>query len=358
MLIERFHGGRVPGRAIDFSTPINPLGPPKPVVEALNEALRRARSYPDYGYEKLRNAIAEFYGVDPRSVMPLNGAAESLTLALLAFKPRVLVTFEPTFGDHKATLSPLGVGWVSIQLKEAWSRFEFDWSYACSLPRRLVRGSLVLVSNPNNPTGALAGRRVVERVASCLEDAILLVDEAFMDLSPGGESLLGSAPSNVIVVRSLTKTLALPGLRIGFLYSDNLRMLARLEAARQPWNVNSIAEHAVTEAFVEAPEEVAEHLEASRRLVREALELLSRRLSKLGFRVYDSRAPFILVRHHPYKHPALNHRLLKLGFYVRDASTFHGLTPYHSRISARPLGECKALLEALEMVVNSEPGML
>ena len=355
MLLGRFHGGRAPRNAIDFSTPINPLGPPEPLLESLKDAVSRARSYPDYSYEGLRNAIAGFYGIDPGSIIPLNGAAEALTLALTAFKPKAVITFEPTFGDHMTALPVLGVKWVSIQLREAGSRFEVDSDAACNLPQRLAKSSLVILSNPNNPTGALAGKKVLEKIASCLEDAIVLVDEAFIDLSPGGETLLGDAPPNMVVVRSLTKTLALPGLRIGFLYSENVRVLARLEAARQPWNVNSIAEHAVAKVLREAPEEVAENLKASKRLVEEAVGLLSRGLSKLSFKVYDSRAPFLLVRHHPYRHPGFNQMLLKLGFHVRDASTFHTLTPYHSRISVRPLGECKLLLETLRTVVESEP---
>ncbi|WP_158298263.1 pyridoxal phosphate-dependent aminotransferase [Aeropyrum pernix] len=336
----RVHGGRPPPGALDLSSPSNPLGPPPRVDNIILEAVERGvhTRYPDYEYLGFREAVAGFYRIDLERVIPLNGAAEILPLAAAALRPRSIVVVEPNFGDHTILALSAGIPCHSVQLREAGDRFSLEPGAVCSLPRSVVEGSLIVLSNPNNPTGSAAARGDLRELAACatLRGALaVVVDESFADLSRV-ESVLGSVPEGVIVARSLTKTLALQGLRIGFAYTDDAALAARLDMARQPWNVNSIAALLVERLLGDMASEVKGHI--ARAI--EAIEGLKPRLysavSALGAKPYSSQAPFILVRHRR-RNPLFARCLLEAaGVYIRDASSFRHLTPYHSRISVAP----------------------
>lgn len=314
---------------------------------ALSSCLR----YPDYEYRGYREAVANYYGLDPDKVVPLNGAAEALTLVVTALKPSVLISIEPTFGDHPFMARGLGVPWVAVPLTPNEDEYELDPSVVYDLPQGVRRGSLVILSNPNNPTGSLARPKVLLEISELLEEGFLLVDEAFIDLSPAeGYSLLGRSPSNVVVVRSLTKPLAVPGLRAGFAYTTDKRVATRLEAARQPWNVNALAALVTTTALGACRREVVAHLREARRVVEEEAGRVKKNLGALGLRVYETKAPYVLVHHPQARHPGLQVELNKRGVHVREAGYFKYLTPYHSRVSIKRREENELLLRVFEEV--------
>ena len=116
--------------------------------------------------------------------------------------------------------------------------------------------------------------------------------------------------------------------------------------------MNSLADAVVAGVLESAAGEVRRHLERARLLVAEGVEALRAGFAGIGMRVYESRAPFVLVMHYPHRHPELNQRLSRAGVYVRDASTFHGLTPYHSRVSVRAPGDWGVVVEAFGRVVS------
>jgi len=309
-------------------------------------------------YSKLRSAIADFYGIDSEYVLPLNGAAEALYLLLLALKPCSVIVLEPTFGDHAATLTSLNVLYIALQYIERPYMWVAPLDLALEVASRVCKPALIWFSNPNNPTGCVIERRRVDELLEHVpEDVVLVVDEAFIEISPSyTESLLGIEIENLIVVRSLTKTLAVPGLRIGFAYIPNKKLMSIVDAARQPWNVNSIASHAITRVLREYGEEIRRFIDESRKRIEVELNFLSYELSKLRVTVYRSSAPFILIRHDPVPNPSFRHRLLSKGVAVRDASSFKFLTPLHSRVSVRKREENRVLIEKLREVLGIERG--
>ncbi|MCE4604529.1 MAG: histidinol-phosphate aminotransferase family protein [Aeropyrum sp.] len=333
---ERVHGGRPPPGVEDFSNPLSPLGPPRELEAALKEASTEAahRKYPDYSYKGLREALASYYDIDAEAVVPLAGAAESLTLALAAFRPDALVTVEPTFGDHRVQAAGAGVSWATAHYIQEGRRFLLDPGLVCSLVNRIRGRTLVVVSNPNNPTGSLAPASVIWEIASCLDEgSVLLVDEAFIDFtsSPG---VLRNPPPQTIVVRSLTKILATPGLRVGFAYSADKNLSRRLDMVRQPWNVGGLAALAIEKLISRSSKEFRRHVESSRSLVTKLREAAVTALRAAGLEVFDSKAPYLLVWHR-LRHPSMQRCLEARGYYVRDASSFPYLTPNYSRVSVR-----------------------
>ena len=350
--MQRYHGGRVGPQVVDFSSPSNPLGPPPVVDEILLDSVRDRSytRYPDYEYKMFREAVAELYNVDPASLVPLNGSAEALQLLIPVLKPKVMVSLEPTFGDHRVQTYSAGVPLVTVPYVIRGSRYEVDPSIYCNLPGEFRAHSLILLSNPNNPTGALTPRRVLEELLSCSKDnTVIVVDEAFSDFTGNRESLLGLDDDRVIVLRSFTKIFSIQGLRVGFLYAGSRRMARLLDGFRQPWNVNSLAVEVTVKLL--KWNGLRDYLRATLEIVEVERLFLEGNLKRLGFEVYESKAPFLLVRH-SMPHPHFNNKLLENGLFVRDASTFPYLTPYHSRVSVRLRGDNIRLLEVLEKLVQ------
>ncbi len=287
-------------------------------------------------------------------MIPLNGASEGIPLLLEALRPRRLLVVEPTFGDNALEAGAAGVEYTPVALELRGDSWLLDPDSLCMMPPDTLRGSLVLMSNPNNPTGLHVPPEGVEALAGCLGErgAWLVVDEAFVRLSRRPDwSLAGRAPPNTLVLGSLTKDLAMPGLRLGYLVAHDRRVASLIDSARQPWNVNSIAA-AVGEALAAYRREFDSYLQAARGLiVGEAPRILDS-LKRLGLRAWWGGPPYILVYHPARRHPLLGEILDGMGVHVRDASSFHGLGPEYSRISVRLPGENSLLLEALAQALG------
>jgi len=353
--VFRAHGGRAPeGVKYDFSVPVNPLGPPKTIERLIEEAVKTKvyARYPDYEYLKLRHAIAEFYGIEAENIVVLNGAAEGLNLLISCLRPELLIVFEPTFGDYRYLAYMLKIPIISIPYRERKDEFELDFDVAEHLAKHIKNRALILLSNPNNPTGAYVSPNIIENLARIYENAVLIVDEAFVELCEDCSSSqhLVKRCENVVVLRSFTKTFAIPGLRLGYLYTHNKDVLEVIELCRQPWNVNSIATYVFSRALTHNASELREFIEYSKRVIAIEREFLTKRLSELGVIVYNSHAPYILLRHYEFTASKANEALTKLGIYIRDASTFPYLTPYHVRIAVKLRDENVRLIEAYKVI--------
>ncbi|MEN9495367.1 MAG: hypothetical protein RLZZ137_407 [Cyanobacteriota bacterium] len=225
-----------PGQLLDASASLVPLAPPA----GLRRALRQAawRPYPDRDYSDLRAAIAAVHGLDPAWVLPGNGAAELFTWVArdaAALGPSALPS--PGFADYGRALACWDGASVAAPLP-------LDWTDAGPSPWPLaaVRAPVLWITNPHNPTGQLWSRASLAPLLA--RHALVIVDEAFLPLVPGGEAqsllpLLADHP-NLVVIRSLTKLFAIAGLRLGYALGDPAR-LARWSRWRDPWPVNGIA---------------------------------------------------------------------------------------------------------------------
>ncbi len=351
----RFHGGSPPVEALDFSAPSNPLGPPPALHEAVREAVELGvyTRYPEPGYRRLREALASFYRVEPESLVVFNGAAEALQLIVFALKPSRLIVVEPTFGDHHLHVLVARTPLVRIALREEGDRYRLEPGDILSMPPSMLRGSLLLLSNPNNPTGACTNRKTLLELLDVVSrhGALLVVDESFAEISLCRESLLGVEHESLVVVRSPTKSLSAPGLRLGFVYARGRRVVERLEAARQAWNVNSIAAYVAERLYGEQPGMLRSHFSNAVELLRVELAFLEKGLKRLGLHVYRSTAPLLLFRG-SVPHPLLTQLLLEKRVYVRDASSYPFLTPLHTRVSVRTRRENQVLISALREVLG------
>lgn len=353
----RMHGGVAPENYTDFSTPINPLGVPDVIRGLISESIKSEiySFYPNYNYTALREAIAEFYNIEPSYIIPLNGAAEALYLIVGAEKPTTAIVCEPTFGDHRALFHALSMNYISVQYAEFPNMYVFPFNIVYMLSKSIKSKCIILFSNPNNPLGTCIPIEVIEKILHMYRNCIVIVDEAFMDLSRICRSAfkLVEEYKNIVILRSLTKTFAVPGLRIGFLYTSNTKLLHKIEVFRQPWNVNSIADYVFSRALTDYRNNLNEFLEHSKSVIEAERQFLEYSFSELGLHFYKSYAPFILVRfHNDVKN--IQHFLERFKIWIRDASSFQFLTRYHGRISVRLREDNEKLINALRIILKEK----
>ncbi len=345
-----------PDQLLEASASLVPFGPPASVRTSLRRALAGAafRDYPDRDQQALRQAIAERHGLEPAMVLPGNGAAELFTWAGRdAAQAGVSLLPVPGFADYQRALACWQGAWRPLALPLRWSG-PFPQPFAAPTEADLAdlataTAAVLWITNPHNPTGQLWSR---ESLLPLLERfALVIVDEAFLPLVPGGEaqSLLpwvGRCPG-LVVIRSLTKLAAIPGLRLGYALADPER-LARWAAWRDPWPVNGLA----TAAGVALMADPAWDQRVQGWLAREGPWLAGELAQLPGLVPMASAANFLLVRGERAGQPcSLNglrlaleqrHRIL-----VRDCRSFAGLGESWLRLAVLDRRSNRRLLGAL-----------
>lgn len=344
------HGGKFREAAsagpepLDFSANINPLGSP-PLEAIVLKELERIGYYPDNSYAEYRQAAARFVGVGPEDIVPGNGSSELIRLfaeMTLGDGGMALIP-QPTFGEYENQSLLAGGRIRRIEIGPEGMPLFSDSD--------LEEAKAAFICNPNNPTGALLRRDEVASLAERCEvaETFLLVDEAFIELSDPEQSIADLAPKSkfLFVMRSLTKSFGVPGLRLGFGVANPL-MAGIVDRARIPWSIGSIA--ATAGAYLLSQEEF---LERSRAVIREELVYLTSALRKLGLNPLESSVNFILVDIVPSGIPSdeLASRMAGEGILIRDCQSF-GLGKGYIRLAVRNRFENEQLIAALERVLR------
>ncbi len=327
------HHGDQDVRAGDADHAVNVLagGPPPWLREELAAALDGALArYPDEA--EATGAIATLHGRDPTEIVPTNGAVEALWLLPRALRPRLAACVHPGFSEAEAALHVHGVPTVRVQRDPA-AGFRLD---PAAVPEA---ADLVIVGNPASPSGTL------DPASTLLElrrpGRVLVVDEAFMSLVPGEPgSLVRRRLDDVVVVRSLTKALAVPGLRVGYAVAS-APTAQRLRAVRPPWSANTLALVTLSAAG-RRPAELAAVAE---RAASERQDLHHRLAALDALRLWPSAANFCLVE--VTDGPGVLAALRARGIAVRPAASFPGLGSGHLRITAREPERNAHLVQAM-----------
>ncbi|ABW01357.1 pyridoxal phosphate-dependent aminotransferase [Caldivirga maquilingensis] len=342
----KYHGGLAKQGELDFSSNINPLAPPGFVIKLIKGC--EYSMYPDYTYANLRRTVAAFNGVSDEEVTPVNGASEGLYASLMVARllgMRRCLIVSPNYGDLEFEEYCRLIGLrVNHHLMP-----HSDSSYMLGDVK--AEGSdVVLLSNPSNPTGILHSRGELIDVIN--NAGLVIVDEAYINLSVNPSmSLMGSGYGNLIVVRSLTKEIGLPGLRIGYVYTPNAQVMRLMRTVLPSWNVNSCADEVARGVYGRYSSEYVSFLEESRREVARLRDYLVNGLIELGFRVYESAVNFILVEA-PIEANRLYEALLNKGIVVRVPKGFVGLGGKHVRIAVRGINDEERLIEEIKRILN------
>jgi histidinol-phosphate aminotransferase len=319
---------------VDFAVNVQLDRPPAWLLETLAAELPGLATYPSREQDLLaRQAVAGRHGRSPDEVLVLSGAAEGFAL-LPNLRPALAAVVHPSFTEPEVALVDAGVPVHRVPLRP-------EQGYALDPDLVPDQADHVVLGNPTNPTSVLHPAAAIRALAR--PGRVVVVDEAFIDSVPGErESLAGSRIPGLLVLRSLTKTWALAGLRAGYALGAP-ELLARLARNRPQWPVNSLVLAAVracsTPSATEKAQRMAEELAAHR-------EWLVTQLAELPIDVHEpADAPFLLLR--VPDGPGLRVALRARGIAVRRADTFPGLTGQHIRIAVRSPRRCAPLLAAL-----------
>ena len=340
---------------IDFSSNINPLGPPEKLISTLINSLDLVRYYPDPNYRELRLALADIYGVDAENIMVGNGATEIIHVFAQAFisaEDRVLIPI-PTFDEYRYAVEKVGAKIVYIGLR---SNMHIDVDAIISrIESDKVKA--VFLCNPNNPTGVFENQSDLLRLLDKASERNVLVflDESFTDfvVSKKPYSLIKVVNnySNLFIVKSLTKILGIPGLRIGIGIGSK-SITTRLNRYRITWSVSTITERAVLSIL----SELNEYLRVCREFIKRERNFIIKQLSKVdSIRVVsgDANFLFIYVGNSGYTSLEIAEYLLKRHILIRDCSTFTGLTDSYIRVAIRRHNENIALINSLKELVKN-----
>ncbi|MGW0814976.1 Rv2231c family pyridoxal phosphate-dependent protein CobC [Streptomyces viridiviolaceus] len=321
---------------VDLAVNVRADTPPDWLREHIAGSLAALAAYPDG--RDARAAVAARHGLPVERVLLTAGAAEAFVLLARALKVRRPLVVHPQFTEPEAALRDAGHT-VDRVLLRAEDGFRLD---PAAVPED---ADLVVIGNPTNPTSVLHRADAITRLAR--PGRTLVVDEAFMDAVPGEREALAGRTDvpGLVVLRSLTKTWGLAGLRIGYVLAAP-ETVAELERAQPLWPVSTPA-LAAAEACV-APRALAEAAHAAHRIAADRDRLVAglRGFASAGLQVVEpAEGPFVLVR--LPRAAAVRRRLRDLGYAVRRGDTFPGLDEEWLRLAARDRATTDGFLRAL-----------
>lgn len=371
------HGGDIYRNKIylDFSVNLNPLGPPEGVLAAVSESLDYAGCYPDLDQEEVRGVTAQALGLDSSYVIAGNGASELLLAAVRAVRPKKALLFEPGFSGYRHALDSVGCEIIHHVLRE-------DKGFAITRDDLAAIGNdidLIFLCDPANPVGLNIGEDILKEIPGIARrsGAAVILDESFYLLSDGaagkfrsrqtgwdGEIFPEDATSsgnlaehrigfikdgrdnlikeyeNLTIIRSLTKVLAIPGIRVGYALASPDRIRALIQQLPE-WNL-SVTSEAALKAGIKVLSG-SDYLARTHECIRKERGYLAGVLGKMGFTVYDSQSPFLL-----FKGPDnLYEEMLKRGILIRDCSDYVGLGKGYYRIAVKDHRQNEMLVRAM-----------
>ena len=329
---------------LDFSSNINPLGPSPRAVKSIKSNLKTLPIYPDPESSDLKKILQKYTKIPLSQIVVGNGATEiiyNFCRAFLSSKTKVLIPI-PTFGEYEAAARLSG---AKITFFKTFDLEKDTDNFISKLPHN----GCVFICNPNNPTGQLISKNNLEKIVSKAKknNSLVFVDECFIELVPQyDESIINIIRKydNLIILRSLTKSFGLAGIRIGYGMSSK-KIISILNKIKIPWNVSGLAQQAAKESI-----STPNYLTRSKKLIFQELCFLKTNISKLDkFDCYDSFTNFILIKT-KIDSSALQKKLLQKKILVRDCSNFRGLNHNFIRIAVKTRKENQKLLRALKEV--------
>ncbi|MFQ5800642.1 MAG: aminotransferase class I/II-fold pyridoxal phosphate-dependent enzyme [Candidatus Hydrothermarchaeales archaeon] len=339
------HGGEVwdyETRPIDFSANINPLGPSRLAIKAIEKW--KIEYYPPQDLSKLKAAIADYAGVKEKNVVLGNGSVGIIKDFCSIFLKRSENTLilQPTFSEYERYSLIYGKEAKRLLPKRGLEHTAKEIIKAVDKYTRII-----FLCCPNNPTGSVMAEGDLDTLIQfCWDnDIFVFLDEVFIEFS----SLSSYVPMveeyrNLFVLRSLTKFFALPALRVGYgIGSPDL--IRDLEAIKTPWNINTFAHDAAIASLKDKS-----YIKRTKKFIDVEKRFLTKKIEELGIKVYESNANFLLLRYN-WNSKQVKNWLLKEGILIRDCSTFPGLDTRFIRVGVRRREDNMKLISALKRQV-------
>ncbi|MCM5571408.1 histidinol-phosphate transaminase [Burkholderiaceae bacterium FT117] len=328
---------------IKLNTNENPYPPSPAVLDAIRAELGadagRLRLYPDPQGTALREAIAEQEGLSADQVFVGNGSDEVLAFAFQALlaQARPLRFPDISYSFYPSYCRLYRIAWQAVPLR--------DHGFALDVADYPAGGPVIL-PNPNAPTGRAIARADVARLLAANADSPVVIDEAYVTFGAESAAPLIAAHDNLLVVRTLSKSHALAGMRVGYALGHRslIEALVRVKDSFNSYPLDRLALAAATAAIRDT-----DWLARASAAVIESRDQLSRELAALGFDVLPSKANFVFARHPGHDAAALSRALRERAIIVRHFSAQR--IAQWLRITVGTPAECEALVGALRGIL-------
>lgn len=334
--------GLDPSQIVKVASNENPLGPSPLAKKAIAQAIEEAHIYPDGGGYKLRTALAESLGLERQNIVLGNGSNEIIELLCHTFLNRnaELIAAEHAFVVYKLMATLFGAHYVEIPDPG----FTHDLDAMSNAITENTR--LVFIANPNNPTGTMVDQAAIDRFMDRLPPHVVAVfDEAYFEFPDNPPDVIRYVREgrNVCILRTFSKIHGLAALRVGYGIAPP-HLIELLQKARQPFNVNAIAQAAALAAISDS-----NHIQQTRKINQEGMMLLERAFDQRGLKYVKSYANFILVK--VGNGDQIFQDMLKQGVIVRAMSSYK--LPDWIRISIGTPQQNQRVLEVLDSLLAS-----
>ncbi len=359
---DQIHGGNISyflnrykipeTKVIDFSANINPVGPSPIAKKAIRKNIESIIHYPHPTAESLRKSLAELHGLRIENLLIGNGSIELIYLLSQALKPQKTLIPVPAFSEYElaAKVNGSGIIFTSLSEEEGFS-IKMD-----EIMKLIPKVDLVFISNPNNPTGKLFPPEDILMLIKMGIDSktIVVIDEVFMDFVINFKrfTMIDRAIKNkyLLVLRSLTKFFAIPGLRLGYI-TGHRDLISKISLFSYPWNINSLAQVAGKAALSDY-----KYICKSRRFIKNERVFLFNKLKNINnIHAYPPSANFILCKIIKKKDSIntkkLTEYLGKKGIMIRDCSNFRGLNDKFFRVAVKRRRENLKLVSNLKEIL-------
>lgn len=306
--LEAYTPGEQPQdkKYIKLNTNESPFPPSERVINAINEErIKDLRLYSDPECKKLRKAIAELYNVGEDNVFLSNGSDEILNFVFMAYGKNGAAFADITYGFYSVFAELYGIEPTVIPLKDD---FTLDTDAFCG------QNKLVVIANPNAPTGIVISLEDVEKIVKCNDENVVLIDEAYVDF--GGTSCLKLTEKykNLLCVGTFSKSRSLAGARLGFCIADSelISDLEKIKYSTNPYNINRLTQIAGEMAILDN----GYYMNNCKKII-ENREYTKTELEKSGFKVLDSKANFLFAKNDKISGAALYEKLKERGVLIR-----------------------------------------
>ena len=327
---------------LDFSSNINPMGTSSLVRKTIKNQLDAIQIYPDSKSTQLRKNLQRYTKIPYSQIVVGNGATEiiyNFCQAFLSNKTPILIPI-PTFGEYESAAKLSG---AKISFFKTMNLEKDVDDFISKLPNN----GCIFICNPNNPTGNLISKKTLQKIiiSANKKKTLVFIDECFIELVPDhDESIIQFIKkyNNLFILRSLTKSFALAGLRIGYGIGSK-QMISVLNKIKIPWNVSGLAQQAASAALLHSF-----YLTKVKKMIKKESFYLINYISKLkNFQCNTTSTNFILIKT-KMKSQTLQKKLLEKKILIRDCSTIRGLNNNYIRIAVKTRKENEKLIKALE----------
>jgi threonine-phosphate decarboxylase len=343
------HGGNVyfyarllgvsPFEIIDLSSSVNPLI--KDFLTLKEEELfHLLQLYPDPEALEIKSLIAERYRLKVENILPGNGSYELLQLLILNLPKNCRIFLpEPTFVGYRKIASLRS----DLIIKQNFSLNPKDQLRTLEdFLKNLKTPGAIIICNPNNPSGTIFEKESLKYLISHYDNALFIIDEAFIDFSEENSLLKETADfTNLFVLRSLTKFYGLAGVRVGYLASSN-PLLSKIKALRPEWSVNTLSQYLARKLLLNQA-----FKERSLKHFHNLKDQFERALEEMDLTFIPSQTNYYLLRHLPKGRDFFAWLLKEHFILIRPCENFYGLTENDFRVSLKDERGLRLFIEAL-----------